>query len=144
MNIDQSIPELTFGPITRAMLALYAGASGDHNPIHIDSDYAAASGQPDVFAHGMLSFGVLAQTVTEWAGQDSLLSLNVRFMSVTHVHDVVTCSGTIVERFEEDGHKRLRVALRAIVHDGRTTLEGEAVVRNKAGPISRHSDGDSK
>ena len=55
------LPGLNFGPITRTTLALYAGASGDHNPAHIDSDFAKAAGLPDVFAHGMLSFGVLAR-----------------------------------------------------------------------------------
>ena len=131
MTPGTSIPHLVFGPVTRAMLALYAGASGDHNPIHIDSDYAVAAGQKDVFAQGMLSYGVLARTVTEWAGQANLLSLDVRFVSITHVHDVVTCTGTIVERFDRDGEGCVRVALRAAVQDGRTTLEGEAIVRDR-------------
>ena len=39
----------------RATLALFAGASGDHNPIHIDLDVARSAGLDDVFAHGMLS-----------------------------------------------------------------------------------------
>ena len=131
METDTSIPQLVFGPVTRAMLALYAGASGDHNPIHIDSDYAAAAGQKDVFAQGMLSYGVLARAVSEWMGQEAILSLDVRFASITHVHDVITCTGTVVERFDRDGEGCLRVALRATVQDGRTTLEGEAIVRER-------------
>ncbi len=129
MPTDQFIPDLVFGPISRTMLALYAGASGDHNPIHIDSDYAVGAGQQDVFAQGMLSYGVLARAVTEWAGQTNLLSLDIRFISVTHVHDLVTCTGTIVEHLDRDGQDCIRVALRAAVQDGRPTLEGEAIVR---------------
>ncbi len=131
MATDTSIPQLHFGPVTRAMLALYAGASGDHNPIHIDSDYAAAAGQKDVFAQGMLSYGVLARAVTEWASQDDLLSLDIRFVSITQVHDLITCTGVIVERFDRGGEDCMRVALRAAVQDGRTTLEGEAIVRSR-------------
>ncbi|MBU2704299.1 acyl dehydratase, partial [Sporomusaceae bacterium BoRhaA] len=48
-----------FPPITRHRLALYCGASGDHNPIHVDIDFAKAAGFPDVFAHGMLVMGYL-------------------------------------------------------------------------------------
>ena len=52
-------------PITRAKLALYAGASGDHNPMHIDSDFAKKAGFPDVFSHGMLVMGLLGQAFTD-------------------------------------------------------------------------------
>ena len=45
--------------------ALFAGASWDHNPIHIDTDFARASGHPDVFAHGMLVMGYLGQALSD-------------------------------------------------------------------------------
>ena len=45
-------------------LALFAGASGDHNPIHIDIDFARKAGMPDVFAHGMLSMAWLGRLLT--------------------------------------------------------------------------------
>ncbi len=48
--------------IRRRTLALYAGASGDHNPVHIDTDECHAVGIPDVFAHGMLSMAYLADS----------------------------------------------------------------------------------
>ena len=131
MSLSTSIPTVRFGPIDRALLALYAGASGDHNPIHIDSDFAKAAGRPDVFAHGMLSFGALARVITEWAGQDRLRSLGVRFMAITELHDIVSCSGRIVDRFEKDGRPCLRVMLEATVQDGRATLVGEAVVEDR-------------
>ena len=62
---DQPI-HLEADPISRTTLALYAGASGDHNPMHIDIDYAKAAGQSDVFAHGMLSMAFLGRAVTDW------------------------------------------------------------------------------
>ena len=40
LEIDQDLPELILPPISRTTLALFAGASGDHNPIHIDLDFA--------------------------------------------------------------------------------------------------------
>ena len=127
-QVGDALPEVRFGPISRATLALYAGASGDHNPVHIDSDYAEAAGLPDVFAHGMLSFGVLTRVVTQWSGGASLRSFGSRFVSITKVHDTVACRGTVVERFEKAGERRVRVEVVAVAGDGRETLRGEAVV----------------
>jgi len=53
IQIGDSLPPLTLPPVDRTMLALFAGASGDHNAIHIDTDYARRARVPDVFAHGM-------------------------------------------------------------------------------------------
>jgi len=128
MSQEQVIPDIVFGPITRATLALYAGASGDHNPIHIDIDFAREAGMADVFAHGMLSFGLLSRVVTEWAGQDALRQFGVRFASVTQVHDTVTCSARVVEPVMFEGAPCLRVAVEAKAQDGRITLVGEAIV----------------
>ena len=110
------------------MLALYAGASGDHNAIHIDSDVARAAGLPDVFAQGMLSFGVLARVPGEWAGAERLRSFGARFVSMTQVHDLITCTGRVAECFEEAGERRARITLTATAQDGRQTLTGSAVV----------------
>lgn len=127
-SVGDHLPDITLGPISRATLALYAGASGDHNPIHIDSDMAKAAGMPDVFAQGMLSFGVLARVPTEWAGSARLRSFGARFLSITQVHDVITCAGEVVDLFEEAGERRARIAVTATAQDGRKTLAGEAVV----------------
>lgn len=127
-QVGDQLPATTFGPVTRSMLALYAGASGDHNPAHIDIDFAKKAGLPDVFAHGMLSFGGLAQLVTKWAGLGRLRSFGARFVSITQVHDLIACTGTVTERFEEEGETRLRINLVAQAQDGRQTLLGEAVV----------------
>jgi acyl dehydratase len=122
------LPELQVGPITRSMLALYAGASGDHNPVHIDIDFAKKAGMPDVFAHGMLSFGILSRVVTEWAGGERLRGFGARFVSITQVNDLITCSGKVMDCFEEAGEPRARIAVIAAAQDGRQTLLGEAVV----------------
>jgi len=126
--VGEDLPEVRFGPITRTVLALYAGASGDHNPAHIDLDFAKQAGLPDVFAHGMLSFGVLAQVATRRFGIERLRSFGARFVSVTQVHDEIICTGQVTERFERDGEALLRLSLAATTQDGRQTLTGEAVI----------------
>src|SRR6218665_1122215 len=69
MQVGDSIPALQLPAISRTTLALYAGASGDHNPIHIDIDFARSAGLDDVFGHGMLSAAYVGRLDTDWAGQ---------------------------------------------------------------------------
>ncbi len=52
--VGERIVHKTFPPITRHTLALYCGASGDHNPMHVDIDFAKAAGFPAVFARSRL------------------------------------------------------------------------------------------
>jgi acyl dehydratase len=54
VQVGDALPAIRMGPVSRTTLALFAGASGDHNPIHVDLDFARRAGMPDVFAHGML------------------------------------------------------------------------------------------
>ena len=61
LNVGDTLPPLALAPINRTTLALFAGASGDHNAVHIDIDYARRAGMPDVFAHGMLSMAYLGR-----------------------------------------------------------------------------------
>lgn len=126
--VGDELPKHVCGPISRTNLALYAGASGDHNPIHIDSDFAKKSGMPDVFAHGMLSMAYLAQLVTNWVPQKQMREYGVRFTSITPIHATVTCTGKVVEKYEIDGEKRIKVAVVAEVEDGVKTLQGDAVI----------------
>jgi acyl dehydratase len=67
IKVGDTLPPLTLGPVNRTMLALFAGASGDHNAVHIDIDFARSAGMPDVFAHGMLSMAWLGRLLTQWA-----------------------------------------------------------------------------
>src|SRR5215471_13547011 len=125
---NEQIPALETEPISRLTLALFAGASGDHNPIHVDLDFARASGMDDVFAHGMLSMAYVGRMLTNWISQRALREFSVRFIAITHVGDSVICAGRIVERFERDGEQLARVELQAASREGQVRLTGEAVV----------------
>ncbi|MGV2909443.1 MaoC family dehydratase [Achromobacter sp. AGC25] len=123
-----ALPGFTAGPISRHALALYCGASGDHNPIHVDLDFARLAGMDDVFAHGMLSAAYLARLLTNWAPQSALREFAVRFVAITHVGDEVRCTGQVVERFQAQGETRLRVELNARSQTGELRLSGVAVL----------------
>ncbi|KQT25231.1 MULTISPECIES: MaoC family dehydratase [unclassified Bradyrhizobium] len=117
-----------FPPITRHTLALYCGASGDHNPIHVDLDFAKAAGFPDVFAHGMLAMAYLGQALTDAVPPSRLRSFATRFVAITQLGAKLTCEGTVTELFAEDGERRARLALTAADDRGEVKLEGSAVV----------------
>src|SRR3954462_15845839 len=85
LQIGDTLPPLQLPPISRLALALYCGASGDHNPIHVDTDFATSAGMPDVFAHGMLSAAWLGRLLTNWVPLSAIRSLDVRFAAITHV-----------------------------------------------------------
>lgn len=128
VNVGDQIPSLVKPPITRATLALFAGAANDHNPMHIDSDVARAAGMDDVFAQGMLPMAYLGQLLTEWMPQTALRSFSVRFSSITHLQDKLTCTGEITEKFVEGDEHRVRLTL--LVHDQTNDikLSGSAVI----------------
>jgi len=128
VNVGDVLNEHTSKPISRHTLALYCGASGDHNPIHVDSDFAKRFGMPDVFAHGMLSMAYLAQLLTRWIPQGQIRHWGVRFVAITPVHAKVICTGKVVEKFEADGEKRVRLEINANTDGGLHTLAGEAII----------------
>ena len=76
---------------TREQIAAYADASGDHNPIHLDDDFARSVGLPGVIAHGMLQMGIAATVAAEAAaGPDRLRRMSVRFAGMVVPGDTVT------------------------------------------------------
>lgn len=128
LQVGDSLPPLTLAPIDRTTLALFAGASGDHNRIHIDTDYARKAGMADVFAHGMLSMAYLGRLLTDWVDQRQLRGFSVRFAGITHLGHQITCSGTVVEKFEADGERRVKLELQTANQFGEIKILGDAVV----------------
>lgn len=128
LTVGDRVVSKTFPPITRHTLALYCGASGDHNPIHVDSDFAKGAGYPDVFAQGMLVMGYLGQALTDAVPPGRIRSFSTRFSAITGLGATILCEGTVTELMEADGEKRARLALTARDQKGEIKLAGEAIV----------------
>lgn len=122
------LPPLRLPEISRTTLALYAGASGDHNPIHIDIDAARDAGLDDVFAQGMLSMAYLGRLLTGWVPQARIRSYSVRFTSITPLHAEPICTGRITAIEDGDGERRARLDLQVALNDGTVTLRGQALI----------------
>ena len=118
----------TFPPITRHQLALYCGASGDHNPMHVDIDFAQKAGFPDVFTHGMLVMAYLGQALSDAVVPGKLRSFSTRFLAITQLGAEITCEGMVAELTETGGEKCARLELVAKDQNGEAKLAGEAIV----------------
>ncbi len=126
-KVGDTLPEVVHGPITRGDLALFAGASGDHILLHIDSDHAKAAGFEDVFVHGMLSMAYLAQVLTRSFPPEAVREWSARFLAITPLHATVRCTGTIAEISGSNAEQIARITLSASA-DGIPTLQGTALV----------------
>ena len=123
-SVGMELPPLRIDPISRTTLALFAGASGDHQPSHLDIDAARAKGRDDVIAQGMLMMAYLGRVLTNLVPQQKIRSYKARFGATTPVHAVPTCTGRIVAIV--DGLATLELAIS--LADGTSVVRGEAVV----------------
>jgi acyl dehydratase len=128
IQVGDELPPLQLPPVTRTTLALFAGASGDHNPIHIDLDFARGAGQDDVFAHGMLTMAYIGRLLTGWIPQRQLRSFNLRFQGITHLRDALECTGKVIEKSTENGQRLVRVEVASRNHEGLQKAVGEALI----------------
>ena len=100
---------------TKEQIAAYAAASGDHNPIHLDDQFARSVGLPGVIAHGMLQMGIAATGAAEAAGGgDRLRRVVCRFAGMVVPGDSVTFSA------EPAGQGKLEI--RALKANGEAVL----------------------
>jgi len=128
VNIGDTLPPLSKGPVQQIQLTRYAGASGDFNPIHQDDAFAKAAGMGGVFAHGMLSMGFVAQSVTDWVGIGRVRRISVRFAALVRLGDVITCHGRVTAKRAAQGRDDPQVDLDLWAEN----QKGEKVVTGRA------------
>ena len=115
--------------VTQDQIGAYADASGDHNPIHVNEEFARSVGLPGTIAHGLLGMGVLAEAVSVWAGgTDRLASISCRFSKPLLPGDTLTCAGRVVEVDEAARTATLELGATSDRGD-RVLTNGRAVVR---------------
>jgi acyl dehydratase len=128
VKVGDEMPPLVKGPIQQIQLTRYAGASGDFNPIHQDDEFARAAGMGGVFAHGMLTMGFVAQSLTDWVGAGNVRKVGVRFAGLVRLKDVVTCRGRITGVSRRDGAGLVDLDLWAENQRGEKVVTGKATV----------------
>src|ERR1700709_2093945 len=105
VEVGPELPAQTF-PVHRANLVMYAGASGDFNPIHWNERFATAVGLPDVIAHGMFTMAEAVRVVTDWVGDPGAVEeYGVRFTRPVVVPDddagaAIEVTGKVTEKLD--------------------------------------------
>ena len=126
VQVGDEAPALTH-KLTRSDLVMYAGASGDFNPMHTDEVSAQAAGLPSVFGHGMFSMGLLGTALTDYVGVGNLKSYKVRFTKQTWPDEELTTKIVVTGTREEDGHTLVDLECSLANGDGEVKVAGEAV-----------------
>ncbi|MEO8675710.1 MAG: MaoC family dehydratase [Casimicrobiaceae bacterium] len=126
VSVGDMLPDLELPAVSRSALALYAKASGDHNPIHIDVEFARAAGMPDVIAHGMLLMAWIGRLLTRWAPQRDLREFGVRFTAITHVGERIICTARVIEKEEREGERLVKVEVKTMNDAGELKVVGDA------------------
>lgn len=118
------LPSFTVENLTRTDFVKYAGSSGDFNPIHHDQTFAEASGNPTVFAMGMMNAGILSRLVSDYVGIENLRKYKVRFATRAWPGDSVTCRGKVAKKAVENGERIIEGEVQALNQKGEVAIQG--------------------
>lgn len=114
--------------VTDELVRSFADISGDHNPIHLDEEFASATRFGRRIAHGMLSGAFISALLGNQFPERRIvyLSQTMRFVAPVYIGDTITTTGTVNSIREDKGIVLVATACRN--QHGVLTLEGEAAV----------------
>ena len=126
LKAGDTYTECLVNDLSRTQIVMYAGASGDYNPVHTDEKFTTEiAGYPSVFAHGMLTMGMTGRMLTNYVGDGRLTKYGVRFTSQVWPGDTLNSTATVVD--VTDGIVNLSVE--TTNQDGSLVLSGYAAAR---------------
>ena len=126
VNAGDTYTESLVEDLKRTQIVMYAGASGDYNPVHTDEKFTKElAGYPSVFAHGMLTMGMTGTMLTNYVGDGRLTKFGVRFTSQVWPGDSLNATATVED--VTDGIVNLKVE--TTNQDGTVVLSGYAAAR---------------
>jgi len=133
MNNGKSIGELKIGDsaqivktITEGDIELFARATGDFNPVHLDAAYADKTMFKGRIAHGLLSVGFFSAILGNiLPGHGTIyLSQEVKFVAPVRIGDTITAKVEVIELIPEKNRARFRTS--CVNQDGKLVVDGIA------------------
>jgi acyl dehydratase len=130
MKVGDERSQVVVSDLKRTQIAMYAGASGDFNPLHTDEPFATrVAGNPTVMSHGMLVMGMVGQMLTDWVGTERVRRYRARFQAPTWPGDTISVTARVEEITDVGGERHATVSVEATSKDGAVTvLSGSATV----------------
>lgn len=112
--------------VSQEVINRYADAAEDHNPLHIDPEFAKTTRYGGTIAHGMLSAAFLQELLMRTFGEAWMTNgeISLNFMAPVHSGDTVTAEAKVFALHEETGRVTLRLSV--------TDAEGTKVISGKA------------
>mgnify|MGYP006358245807 CR=1 FL=1 len=130
LKVGDAREEVVIENLSRTQLVMYAGASGDYNPVHTDEVFATkVAGYPTVFAHGMLSMGATGRMLTNWVGAGRLTQYGVRFVAQVWPGDSRTARAVVDAIRSENGVALADLTVVTVNQDGKEVVSGYACAR---------------
>jgi acyl dehydratase len=130
VKVGDSREEVIVDDLSRTQIVMYAGASGDYNPLHTDDKFTTeVAGYPSVFAHGMLTMGMTGRVVTDWVGVGALKSYGVRFSKQVFPGDTLTTTVTVKSIDSDGGEPVAEFDVTTKNQDGDAVVIGYATAR---------------
>jgi acyl dehydratase len=130
LTVGTSKRAVVVDDLTRTQLVMYAGASGDYNPLHTDEVFATrAAGFPGVFAHGMLTMALTGKALTDWVGDGRLTSFGVQFRGQVWPGDTLTTTMTVRGLDDKAGEPRADLDVVTTNQNGDVVVSGTASAR---------------
>ena len=126
VNEGDAAPEFSH-VLDRMDLVMYAGASGDFNPMHTNEVAAHDAGLPSVFGHGMFTMGLLGKAITDYVGVGNLERYNVRFTKQTWPGEVLTTHVKVEKKYQQGSEDRVDLECSVTNEAGEAKLTGVAV-----------------
>ena len=102
--------------VTQAMICHYADASEDHNPLHIDPEFAKTTRYGGVIAHGMLSVAFIQELMVRTFGSDWMESgtVEVSFMAPVRPGETITTEAKVLKTVPVGNEDKLRVRMQVL------------------------------
>lgn len=126
LNVGDTYTERLVEDLKRTQIVMYAGASGDYNPVHTDEKFTKEiAGYPTVFAHGMLTMGMTGRMLTNYVGDGRLTKYGVRFTSQVWPGDTLNSTAKV----EEINDGLVNLSVETTNQDGAIVLSGYAEAR---------------
>lgn len=113
--------------VTDKMVRQFADMSGDHNPIHLDDEYAKTTRFGRRIAHGMIVGALFSRALNETMGQGGVyLAQSMKFVNPVFIDDMITIKMTVTGLRKEKGIATVETT--AIKQNGDICVKGDAVI----------------
>ncbi len=127
LGVDVGLRVTQVKTVTETDIVMFAGVSGDFNPVHVCDEYAKKTLFGSRIAHGVIVLGLISAAMTKLPGLVIFLSASDKFLAPVRIGDTITATGEVVTVRKDKGIVTLKTS--GTNQKGETVVEGEWTVR---------------